>query len=71
MLEGEELRQLTEGAFLGWRISSDMHDSRLDVVHHKRAGIPQEVRNAQLNLLSQSFEHLVNLEVVVQDGGVW
>ena len=47
-----------------------MHDSRLDVVQHKRAGIPQEVRVTQLNLLSQSVEHLVNLEVVVQDGGV-
>ena len=70
MLEGEELRQLTEGASLGWRISSEVNECRFDVVQHKRAGIPQEVRFALLNILSQSFEPLVNLEVVVQDGGV-
>ena len=66
MLQSEELGQLAEGASLGWRISSDMHDRRLDVIQHKRAGIPKEVRIEELHLLTESVEHLVDLEVVMQ-----
>ena len=42
-----------------------MHDGRLDIVHHKRAGIPHEVRIAERYLLSDSVENIVDLEVVV------
>ena len=42
-----------------------MHDRRLDVVQNKRACITQEVRSWEFDLLTQSVEELVDLEVVM------
>ena len=55
--------------FLGG-VASHMHLGRLNAVQHKGARFAKDICIAQLNLLYQSVEHLVTLEVIVQDGGL-
>ena len=47
-----------------------MHYDRLNVVQGIGTQDASEICTGQLNLLSQSVEHMVNLEVIVQDGRV-
>ena len=70
MLEGKELREFAKGSSLFRGAASDVHHGRLNVIQDKGARVSEEICIPQLNLLSQSIEHLLDLEVVVQDGGV-
>ena len=65
MLEGEKLREFAAGASISWSVSRDAHHGRRHVVQGKGARVAEEISIAKLHLISQSVEHLVDLEVVV------
>ena len=63
--DDKELQPFAEGIALSWRVAS-----RAYTIEQDGARVTKKVRIAEQHLLSQSVQHLVYLEVFVQNGGV-
>ena len=54
LLEGDDLRVISQRSTLCWGISSDVHHGRLKVVQQKESSVAKKICIVQLHLLSQS-----------------